>query len=313
MTIFIVRERVRKPIDSSPAPAGALRRAGWLLLGSVLWLAACSTGLRVSYNNADTLLTWTLNRYLDLDEAQQALVKARSVRFLAWHRSSQLRDYAALLAQARAAVEREVTPAAVLALNQEFNERLARLGEAAAPDLAELALTLRPAQIERLREKLAESNQEWRREAQADNGNFREARLRRTVERAESWLGSLTRAQKEMLRAQLADRPNEALTWSEEGARRNAEFVALLERIARERPAPIQATVWMRGFFADLARPPDAARRAFVQQTREANAELIARLVNSADPAQRAHLARKLAGYEEDATLLASGVTGGRS
>lgn len=304
---------MRKSIDSSPAPAGALRGARWLLLAGALWLAACSTGLRVGYNNADTLLAWTLNRYLDLDDSQQALVKSRSSQLLAWHRGSQLRDYAALLATARAAVEREVTPAEVLAFNRELNERFARLGEAAAPELAALALTLRQPQIDRLRDKLAENNLEWRKEAQADRANFREARLRRTVERAESWLGSLTRAQKELLRVQLADRPNDALTWSEEGARRNAEFVALLERIAGERPSQAQATVWLRSFFAQLALPPDPARRAFVEQTREANAELIARLVNSASPAQRAHLARKLAGYEEDATLLAAESAAGRS
>lgn len=311
--MFIVRERMKKSIDSSPAPDRVLRRARWLLLAGALWLAACSTGLRVGYNNADTLLAWTFNRYLDLDESQQALVKARSAQFLAWHRGSQLRDYAALIAQARAAVEREVTPAEVLALNRELNARLARLGEAAAPDLAALALTLRPAQIERLREKLAENNQEWRRESQAESANFGDARLRRTVERAESWLGPLSRAQRELLRSLLADRPNEALTWAEESARRNAEFIALLERIARERPAPTQATVWMRSYFAQLSLPPDASRRAFVEQTREANAELIARLVNSASPAQRAHLARKLAGYEEDATLLAASAGAGRS
>lgn len=311
--MFIVHTRMKSSIDSSPAPAGALRRARWLLLAGALWLAACSTGLRVGYNNADTLLAWTFNRYLDLDDSQQALVKARSAQFLAWHRGSQLRDYAALLATARAAVEREVTPAEVLAFNRELNERFARLGEAAAPELAALALTLRQPQIDRLRDKLAENNLEWRKEAQADRANFREARLRRTVERAESWLGSLTRAQKELLRVQLADRPNDALTWSEEGARRNAEFVALLERIAGERPSQAQATVWLRSFFAQLALPPDPARRAFVEQTREANAELIARLVNSASPAQRAHLARKLAGYEEDATLLAAESAAGRS
>jgi hypothetical protein len=35
--------------------------------------------------------------------------------------------------------------------------------------------------------------------------------------------------------------------------------------------------------------------------------------VNSASPSQRAHLVRKLAGYEEDATLLAAGAANGRS
>jgi hypothetical protein len=313
MTIFIVHTRMKKLIDSSPAPASALRRARWLLLAGAVWLAACSAGMRVGYNNADTLLAWTLNRYLDLDESQQALVKSRSSQLLAWHRGSQLRDYAALMAQARAATEREITPAEVLAFNRELNERVARLGEAAAPELAALALTLRPAQVDRLRDKLAENNLEWRKEVQADSTNFREARLRRTVERAESWLGSLTRAQKDMLRVQLADRPNDALTWSEEGARRNAEFVMLLERIVRERPSQAQATAWMRAYFAQLALPPDPARRAFVEQTREANAALIAKLVNSASAAQRAHLARKLAGYEEDATLLAAEAAGGRS
>jgi hypothetical protein len=76
-------------------------------------------------------------------------------------------------------------------------------------------------------------------------------------------------------------------------------------RIRAEQPPPAAATAWLREYFAELAEPRDAARRARLATYREENAGLVAQLVNSATPAQRATLAKKLRGYSADLDALA--------
>ena len=71
--------------------------------------------------------------------------------------------------------------------------------------------------------------------------------------------------------------------------------------------APLDtATGWIRDYFAQLAEPRDPERRLRLEQARQENAELVAQLVNSATPAQRASIQKKLRGYATDLGTLAS-------
>jgi hypothetical protein len=92
----------------------------------------------------------------------------------------------------------------------------------------------------------------------------------------------------------------------DERERRQREAVALLRRIQAEQPAPEVAAGWIRGYFGELHRSSDAERRARSTEFRQRNAQLIAELMNTATPEQRTVLARKLRGYAEDFTTLAS-------
>ena len=114
------------------------------------------------------------------------------------------------------------------------------------------------------------------------------------------------------MRASIAARPDAQHWWVAERERRQRDSVTLLRRIASERPDEATATRWWRGYFAELAEPRDADRRARVLQYREQNAALIAQLINSATPVQRAAVAKKLRGYADDFSTLAT-EGGGRS
>lgn len=307
--------------DPSIGPAGgspfqrrarrAVRGARWLLAaGAVLLLAACSS-IRFGYNNADTLLLYTLDSYFDLDDGQEALARERVRGLLDWHRSTQLAAYAELLDAAERKLDAEVTPAEVLALKRELNARLAAIGAQAAPDLALLALTLQPSQIDRFAAKLADSNAKERRWVVRMGGTpTPEDRAKRWIERAQDWLGPLSEAQTERVRQAVARRPGGSEGWVAERARRQQDLLAILTRIQREQPAVNTGAQWLRVYFADLAEPAGAERRARTAEFRAANADLIAQLVNSATPQQRAHAAKKLRGYAADLTVLAA--EGGR-
>ena len=79
----------------------------------------------------------------------------------------------------------------------------------------------------------------------------------------------------------------------------------MLRRIQAERPAEDVAANWFRAYFRELARPSNADQRARAEAFRRDNAQLVAQLVNSASPEQRAHLDRKLAGFATEFVQLA--------
>lgn len=60
------------------------------VLVTLLLLSACSSSL--VYNNADTLLSWWIGKYIDFTDAQQPLVDQTIDEWLTWHRQNELRE-----------------------------------------------------------------------------------------------------------------------------------------------------------------------------------------------------------------------------
>ena len=279
----------------------------WLLLAAAIALTACSTGVRLGYNYADTLVTYSIDGYVGLTQEQEQLVKERAAALVAWHRSTQLRDYVQLIEATRSKLAGPVTATDVLVFNQAVNARLAALGDRAAPDLAQLALTLTPDQITKMERKFASDNLKARRElVQFAGKETVDDRLKKYTERAEFWFGSLSREQVEIVRASLVQRPSNAAWWIDERERRQRELIAIVQRIQAERPSESIATGWVRGYFSQLQSPADPERRRAIEQFRASNAELIAQLINAASPEQKAALSRKLGSFVDDLTSLAS-------
>ena len=75
--------------------------------------------------------------------------------------------------------------------------------------------------------------------------------------------------------------------------------------------APAIAAGWLREYFARLDDPRDPQQRARLETYRQEDAALVAGLVNSATPAQRAKLAKKLGGYAADFGALAAQAAAG--
>lgn len=280
-------------------------------LAALAALSACSA-VRLGYDNADALLLYKLEGYFDLDPAQQDLAREKVRALLSWHRHTQLRGYADLIESAGRRIETGITAEDVLGLNLEMNRRLVAIGDQAAEDLAALALTLQPAQLEHFAARLAEDDAEVRRELGDDSGaRALEARVKRAMKRTDEWLGSVSREQAELIRAAIVARPDGEAWWMQERERRRRDLLELLRRIQAQRPEARDAARWLRDYFARLPDPTDAQRRERLMQVRIGNAELIAQLVRVASPEQKSVLLKKLRGYAEDFVTLAS--AGGRS
>jgi len=268
-------------------------------------LASCAA-MKIGYNNADTLALFQLDSYLGLTPDQEHTIKDRVNGLLVWHRSTQLRDYATFIDKIRAKLGGPVTAADVMEFNQQVNARMLTAGDRAAPDIAHVALTLTPEQIDRAAKKVSTDAAKARREFVRAEKNSGAERTKKYGERAESWFGKLTDEQKEIIRKSLASRPTHETWWIDERERRQREFISLLRKVQADRPSEEVATRWFRTYFTQLNVAPDADRRARAESYRRGSAELIAQLINHATPEQRTALDKKLNDYAQDFRSLAA-------
>lgn len=272
----------------------------------VLFLHGCSA-VRLGYGQADGFSRWWIDQYIDMSSGQENLVRVRLARFHAWHRKTQLDDYAALARQAQKLVAGKPTVAEVLALGNDIIRRGRTLAEQATPDIADLLLTLKPEQIERMARRIEDKNADHAKEirlAEGESGQHK-ARYKRLLERAEYWLDDLSDEQKEILRLQVESRPQGIQFWYDERLRRQRDWLALVRQVQRERPPRESVMSTLRSYAARFDLPEDPARLTQALALRRVTAEITVALIASATPEQRAHARHKLDDLGRDFSELA--------
>jgi hypothetical protein len=285
-----------------------LHRLFFVLVAGLL-LQGCSA-VRLGYGNADSLARWWIDQYIDMSPEQDALVRERLARYLAWHRKTQLPDYASVLRQGQKFVAGQPATGDALALTDAIVRRGRTLAEQATPDIAEFLATLTPAQIDRMAARLTEKNADYAKEAQlADGeGGQRKARYKRLLERAEYWFDDLNDAQKAALRRLIDNQPSGSQFLYEERLRRQREWLELARLVQRERPPRERVVQLLRDYAARFDLPTDPARLAQAMALRRAAAELAVAVHAMTTPAQRAHAMHKLSELIRDFTELSESI-----
>ena len=270
----------------------------FLLLAAVLLLEGCSA-LRFAYDNADTYLRWRASSYLDVSgEAADELDDAiRDV--LAWHRSHALPKYAGLLDEAHRRFARGAGRSdidwAYDAVTVQAREALRAAAERAAPIVDRLT----PEQIAHLEGRFAEDNRKFAREfLRGSDAERREKRAKRMQERLEDWVGRLTPAQLERVRAYSERAPLLDELRDRDRKRLQREFVAMVRaREARNRLADFVQN-WQRGREPAFAEANAAWWREVFAMALDIDGTLT--------PEQRARAATQLRRYAQDLRALAA-------
>ncbi|EHR73068.1 hypothetical protein BurJ1DRAFT_4269 [Burkholderiales bacterium JOSHI_001] len=286
------------------------RLGGWIIAVACLllmpWLSGCST-VRLAYNQADDLAYWWADSYVDFDGAQTPRARHAITEWFAWHRSTQLPDYAALLADWGRQAAGDITAAQLCAANDELRARLQRGAERALPGLAQLATTLAPEQLNHLERRLAKNNDDFRRNyLQSDREDRRAATLKRTVERAETFYGTLDARQLALLGTGLAQSPFDAQAWFSERQTLQQQALAQLRQARAEQADSARFEALLRQWLAHSLKSPRPAYAAYQQRLTEFNCNLSAQLHNSTSAAQRQKLRGKFKGWEDDLRALAA-------
>ena len=286
-----------------PKPA-----ASWLLILTLL-LGACGSlsVFSLAYNNASTAITWMAQDYLEMEPPQKAAFSERVDKLMAWHRREQLPEYAKLLRQVQEKSQSRVTEADVAWLVRETRAHYRLLAVRLAREAGDLAVQLNPDNLKALDAKVKKSNDEFARDyLNAPADTVRKKRAQRMVDNLETWLGSLSEAQKAAVTAQAAQLPMNYPLVFEERRRRQVAMRAILasaaDKNADKEEIARRLTAWATDWEAGRA----PAYLEFNAQYLPQSYRLFAEAMNQATPEQRAFALKKVGGYIEEITVLAA-------
>jgi len=258
-------------------------------------LAGCS-GVRLAYNNADTLVRWMADDYFALEGPQEEDFKARLAGFHAWHRSEELPRYSVLMTSAGDQLADGLTAAELLWAWESVEGRYRRMAAYAAPELAAVLAMLTPAQFERLGRKFAESDAEYaKKHLKGGEAEQRKRRDKRNLELMSEWFGDLSDEQEAQIKASSAKLPLLYEMRLQNRQRRQGEFAALL-RTYRS-PAELEPrlkhwlTEWEEGATPEYRRQSALHRDLYIQMLLELDRGLT--------PVQRTHAVTRFRDFAE--------------
>ena len=291
-------------------PPTLFQRARLLFLAALMVLAAGCSTIRFTYNHGDTLLYWWLNAYLDLDSDQSDWVKKDIDKLFQWHRSTQLRDYAGLLVNMqRQLADGNVTQADLLTDYRDIKARTELLAFKALPDLADLAMSIKPEQIAQMEKKFAKNNEDFRRKFMRGSlEDQHEARFKKAKEQFELWFGNFSRDQEAQLRKASDARPLDNEIWLQERMLRQKKIVTLLRRIHQEKLNKEQTMSAIHGLLRDFFNRMEAPeRKAFFDAYIDNTSKFILTAIRLTTPEQKAHAQKRMQGWINDFNALAQG------
>lgn len=265
------------------------------LLAALCLLGGCST-VRLAYNQLDHLAAWTADDYFDLTPEQKQAFRVQFERMHAWHRQTQLADYAALLDTAQQRIAAGATEADVIWLTDALQARLAAMVRHAWKDAAALLSSLSDEQIRAARREFDQRNRKYGRDIGLGAPPDEQRRLRadRHLERIEHWTGALDAAQAARVREMSRALPLLTEQRYQERLRRQGEFLELLQQRRQTDTFGPRLRDWLLDW--NRSRPP--AYQAQHNEFMQASARMHVALLLMLTPEQRRHLTATMERYQ---------------
>ena len=270
------------------------------VLALCLLLQACGA-IKLTYNNADTLLYFWLDGYVDVTLDQKVRVKDELLALQQWHRKTQLPTFISLTQTLQKQVTGDVTPALLCSNADQAAALLPPLTQYLEPSVLWLVTNLSTDQIKSIEDKFAKTNKEWRKDWQPQSKEeLTKNTLKSLRERIDPLYGKPTDAQLELLRNMIAASPFDARVAYTERLRRQKDILDTLKNIQSKKLGADAAKEPMKNLLERNTNSPDLAYRAYAERIKQHNCTLFSKLHNSMSPEQRSYALEKLNGYERD-------------
>lgn len=274
----------------------------------IITVAAGCSSVRFAYNNGDTLLYFWLNAYLDLDSDQGGFVRKDIDQLFQWHRQTQLRDYAQLLATGQRQLAGNMTEAELQAGFREIMARSELLALKALPELADLARTVRPEQIAQMEKKFNSNNEDYRKKFLRGGREKRQKlRFKKVMQQFELWFGNFSRDQEALLRKASDMRPLANEIWLDERMRRQKKILSVLRKVQQEQLGKEATMALIDGLIRDIFDRFEAPeRKAFFDGYISGTLQMILTGIKIATPQQKEHAHKRMQGWIDDFNRLAA-------
>lgn len=285
----------------------AQRIRHFFLIALLALCAGCSS-VRLTYDHGETLLAWWIDSYTDLDAEQKGRVRKDIDHLFEWHRQTQLRDYAQLLAGGQRRLQGQPTQADLLADYRDVRARVETLLYQAQPELADLARALRPEQIAHMERKFAANNDDYRKKyLRGDLAQRQRQRFQKSLDEFERWFGNFSDEQEEGIRRASDARPLDHEFWLDEQIRRQRNIVNLVRKVQRDKLGREATMALVHNLIREsFERLDQSERKPMFDAYTDATARMVLSVIRVATPAQKAHALRRLQGWIDDCALLAA-------
>lgn len=269
-------------------------------------LSACSA-IKIAYNQAPDLTYWWLDGYVDFNEQQTPKVRDEITKLFTWHRTSQLPKVAALLQKSQTLLPSAVSPAQACALYDEARGLFDAVTDKALPFAADLAASITPEQLLHLQHKYDKNNADYVRDFITDKPEERDAkRLKQALQRSEMLYGKLDDAQTSAIQRAIQKSSFNAVLGLKERERRQKDALAVLGKLAADKPAPPAVQAVLRAYLQRSTTSPDPVYRAYAEKMVKEGCESFAAVHATTTPEQRASAVQTLKGYEGDMRVLSA-------
>ena len=297
-----------KKFNTQPQYSTPCSRFTYAVLALLLVVMAGCSGLRLAYNNGDTVLYWWLNAYVDLDRDQKGWVRQDIDKLFDWHRKTQLKDYVEILRTGQKQLQGNVTQAELMMDYGEVKQRTQALLLKAAPELAELARSLKPEQVAQMEKKFKSNNDDYRKKyLSGDKDKRQKLRYKKAMEQFELWFGSFSSEQEALIRKASDARPLDNEIWLDERMRRQQNVLNLVKKVQQEKLGKDATVSLINGLIKDsFERLNHSERKPFFDAYESSTAQMVLTVIKVATPAQKAHAIKRMQGWIDDFTALAS-------
>lgn len=262
-------------IATTPRTCNSLARWCVLVLALVV-VAGCTTGF--VYNRLDTFARWYVGNLVRLDDEQESALRERLAALLEWHRAEELPGYVDFVRRFAAQVAAGGDGPIYNEAAQEAQVLFDRLGARLAPDLADLALTLSPVQLDELFANLRERDEEELDEEQGRTAADRQRRRTRSLVRnLERWTGEVSSEQRMLIESATQ-------MWSASGLLgEDQDWLASREAWRAQLRAALDAGPTARARIVQLLEKPELSWTSDHRRREEMERQLVLELVVALD------------------------------
>ena len=288
-------------------PVNFLRRCRIIsLLCVIAVLQACSAA-KIAYNQAPQLAYLYLDGYADFNDVQSLQVKSDLIKFMAWHRQTQLPGYIELLQKIQQKIPQDVTPNQACDVFADVRQKAWAMTDHAEPATLGLAATLTPKQLTAMERKFAKGNSTWREDyLEGSAKELFEKRQKSALKRADMLYGSVTDKQRSLIAQQIEKSQFKAGQSYAERERRQKDILQTLSKVIASPQDAAAAQKEIRSLLARAVTSPSATYKSYQEAITQEACASFSELHNTTSPEQRKKAVDVLAGYEQDFRILAS-------